>query len=543
MRIQLLGRLRERKKMSLSAKYIITVLILVILVFLTGYTNYQNINLVADDYQVFANDTMPRMAVLGELLVVTHAMQDEAASYALLRTQFGDTPSPELLQLTEEERQEFEALAAQFWLLMDQYEWLVSPAGTQDAVFCDALKALGGTIIDNGRALMLTADADPADIIASKNALEAIELEFDELIQPRMAAEFVQVDAMRANAEQQVQTSLQSNIYLALISLTIALLLGGIMARQVIHPLNKLRQAAAAIQAGHLSTQVEIENDDELGDFAHTFNHMANAIAERDQRLQTLNQELEARVESRTRELMLANQELEAANRVQSEFLQLVSHELRTPLHHIMGFTSIIRSGMMGTTSPQIDKGMAVIDRNSEHLLSLIDDILTVVAIEAGQYLPKPQMVAVETLINDWRQSFARLAHSKGLDFEITAADTLPAHVLVDPNGLKQMVQQLVSNACKFTQSGSITIHLAGSLLQLDVSVIDTGVGIPEEHTQRIFEPFRQLDGSSTRQVGGLGTGLTLVQRLSKLMDGSVSVKSTPGEGSIFRISVPIGQN
>jgi len=235
-------------------------------------------------------------------------------------------------------------------------------------------------------------------------------------------------------------------------------------------------------------------------------------------------------------------QEVEAAhetNRLKDEFLAVVSHELRTPLNAIIGFLGIIKM-----TRKLDERTLHMVERahaNALRLLSLINDILDVSKIEAGKFELSPSAVSLRKLIERWQLQMDVLAKQKGLDFSVNIENSLPDIVYIDEEAVTKIATNLLANAFKFTAKGSVSLDVKASHSdEWMICVTDTGIGIPEDARERIFESFRQVDGSTRREYGGTGLGLSIVQRLSSAMGGSVEVESTVGKGSIFRVRMPL---
>ncbi|MCU0514434.1 MAG: PAS domain S-box protein [Anaerolineae bacterium] len=240
-------------------------------------------------------------------------------------------------------------------------------------------------------------------------------------------------------------------------------------------------------------------------------------------------------------ELAIARRQAEDAARLKTQFLATMSHELRTPLNAIIGYTEIQLAGMTGDLKPeQVDYQKRVL-ANADHLLSLINDVLDIARIEAGrlEILDKP------LILRDWLAEVAAqtrgLAEDKGLRFETSLDERMPAVIIADSARLKQIVINLVSNAVKFTEQGFVKIDIrrhGRDTWKLMVS--DSGIGIPSHLQETIFEEFRQVDSSFQRRQGGTGLGLAIVRKLTLMMGGNVRLTSKPGAGSLFTIFLPI---
>ena len=237
----------------------------------------------------------------------------------------------------------------------------------------------------------------------------------------------------------------------------------------------------------------------------------------------------------------IQRQKIEEVSRLKSEFLATMSHELRTPLHAIVGYTDIQLEGLLGMMPSTQSDNLEKIMTSAKHLTTLIDDVLDIAKIEAGQI----EIIKQPLRLQDWLQSLVQqtrgLAIQKGLVFEDTLDENLPEIIIGDENRLMQVAINLVGNAIKFTHEGSVRIDLRWRGKHTwSFTVTDTGIGIPEESQEVIFEQFRQVDSSSRREYGGTGLGLAIVRNLVLLMGGTINLRSRPGEGSIFTLTLPL---
>lgn len=224
--------------------------------------------------------------------------------------------------------------------------------------------------------------------------------------------------------------------------------------------------------------------------------------------------------------------------RFKDQFLAVMSHELRTPLNAIIGFLGIMK--MQGPNSTKLPH---MIDRsraNAERLLSLIDDILDMSKIEAGKFEIHAEPSLLRELINRWRSQGEILAQQKSLTFEVNVDPAMPERMLMDADAVSKVTTNLISNAIKFTEKGSVKVDIDRLGNQWRVRVTDTGIGIAQDKLGVIFESFRQVDGSIRRSFGGSGLGLSIVKQLSELMGGRVEVESQEGAGSVFTITLPL---
>jgi PAS domain S-box-containing protein len=263
--------------------------------------------------------------------------------------------------------------------------------------------------------------------------------------------------------------------------------------------------------------------------------------------LKMLNDQLEQRVreatlelEERNRQLEWQSAELEKASRLKSEFLAAMSHELRTPLNVIIGYTSLMREHIYGEVTNQQGDTLSRVHSTSQHLLQLINNILDLSKIEAGKMPLYIEEVDLRAIIDELSETILPMVRKRQLTFTADVDPAIP-HLYTDATKLKQVLLNLLSNAIKFTKEGTVCLLAE---LQPDervrITVSDTGIGIKPEHLSEIFEHFRQLDQSHTREYGGTGLGLTITQNLLVMLGGSITVDSTFGAGSRFVVDLPL---
>jgi len=309
--------------------------------------------------------------------------------------------------------------------------------------------------------------------------------------------------------------------------------LGLMLARAITAPLKRVAETASRIADGDLDSRARIRQGDEIGTLGAAFNSMAD-------RLQEYYVELEHRVAARTEELHRANEELERVGHAKSDFLANMSHELRTPLNAIIGYSEVLADPFFGPLKPaDVRKQAKTINASGRHLLALINDVLDLSKIEAGKLILMREQVAIKKTIKEVANLVKPLADAKSLKLRMRLAKA-PEVAEVDNQRFRQILLNLLSNAIKFTpDGGAVSVEAVSTDSGLQVSVTDTGIGIPDEFTSKVFEQFLQVDGSYARKQEGTGLGLALTRRLVEMHGGRVSVTSEEGKGSCFTFTIP----
>ncbi|WP_238122386.1 MULTISPECIES: response regulator [unclassified Xanthobacter] len=270
---------------------------------------------------------------------------------------------------------------------------------------------------------------------------------------------------------------------------------------------------------------------DELQRSNAVLRHNSEELTAQKAQLEEMNREAEARAD-----------ELARANQYKSQFLANMSHELRTPLNSLLILAHDLAQNHTGHLDGEEIEAANIIHSSGTNLLRLINDILDLSKVEAGKMDVVHEPVSIPAIATRMERNFRHVAQEKGVDFTVTIAPDAPPQIVTDDGKLEQITNNLLSNAFKFTAEGSVTVTFArGPGETLAVRVRDTGIGIPEDKRQTIFEAFEQVDASTRRQFGGTGLGLAITRKLAQLLGGDVTVDSSLGAGSTFQLVLPIG--
>ena len=344
-----------------------------------------------------------------------------------------------------------------------------------------------------------------------------------------------------ADLAPRLREALASTIYVSLLALAIAIAVALKLQGSITRPLRDLAQVMTKVGSEHdYSAEFRTQRRDEIGVLAQGFNTMLGDIRERDTKLARHREQLETEVAERTRDYREARDAAEAANGAKSDFLATMSHEIRTPMNGILVMADLLAAGDL----PQRSRRYAeVIARSGQGLLAIINDILDFSKIEAGKLEVETLAVDVEDIAQNVVNLFGERAQGKGLDLAAQIAPDVPASVLADPVRLGQVLANLVNNALKFTERGSVALRVARDGARVRFDVADTGIGIAQDKIGSIFGAFSQADQTTTRKFGGTGLGLSIAQRLVAAMGGEIVVTSEAGRGSTFSFSLPVAED
>lgn len=355
-----------------------------------------------------------------------------------------------------------------------------------------------------------------------------------------------------------IKKEILSQIFITILGLMIGLILLSFltmlgMHKYVVSPIQKLIEETDLItKTSKMDRRINLQTHDEIGVLANSYNQMLDSINllknnlevlvnRRTLSLQEANEKLSDEIKERIQtlnELVIAKERAESADKTKSAFLATMSHELRTPLNSIIGFTGIILQGIVGPLNEEQKKQLNMVRGSAQHLLALINDVLDISKIEAGQLKIVKERFNLRISLKKVIESSRPLAEKKGLSLLYSFVPEID-FMTGDQRRIEQIILNLISNAIKFTEKGSVTIECFLENNQVNFNIIDTGIGIKTEDMDKIFKEFHQIDSGLTRKYEGTGLGLTICKKLVEQMGGKIWVSSTWGSGSSFRFLLP----
>lgn len=375
----------------------------------------------------------------------------------------------------------------------------------------------------------------------NENADES-ELEFELIEADELEEQVVGYVKLVYSKENLIAAQWQVTLLISGVGITLGLLLIFILRfglLKLFEPLDRLANTMQRSEQTGEHIQAEITGAKEITKMAVAYNSMMQVLDEQDESLKQHRDQLEKEVEIRTKELVTARDSALTASRHKSEFLANMSHELRTPIQSISGYCEMVTEELELEGSFHLVDDMDKIASNSDRLLSLINSVLDLAKIEAGRVDVLEAETKLTSLCDNMMDTISPLAQRNNNEISSSINTDLET-IKVDVEKLEQVLINLLTNACKFTERGAITFSIFSDSTTVSFAISDTGVGLSEQQQNYIFDEFRQVDGSQSRQFSGTGLGLAISKRFVEVMKGSISVVSARGEGSTFTVRLPL---
>ncbi len=347
-----------------------------------------------------------------------------------------------------------------------------------------------------------------------------------------------------------IRTAQRNQMIFILIALLVSITAMFYIIWNISSPISMLLKLAKDVESGSYDSRFEFPTKSELSVLGYAFNDMLDTIKKDRETIQCNQMDLEDKVRQRTMELENAKEEAETASRAKSDFLAKMSHEIRTPMNGILGTTEVLAN--LGLNQQQKDL-VSIIHDSGSSLLHIINDILNYSKIETGKMELMKGHFSLRKLIDTTVTQFNLDISNKNLEFEVNIDPKLPDLFIGDKNKIKQVLINIIINAIKFTQIGKIVMQISSGkvafpIQEVHFSIADTGIGIPADKLESIFDSFTQVDNTATREYGGTGLGTTISQKLIEMMEGNIWAESPNpdpqselgSQGSVFHFVIPL---
>ena len=356
-------------------------------------------------------------------------------------------------------------------------------------------------------------------------------LQIEGLVNQLVQREREKMDRLRASVAAANRKTLILMASSAAALILLALLLGFVISWSFILPVQEAHGFLSQVAKGNFGATINVPNRDEFGALADHMNHMSREL-----------QHLSESQRRGSHELQRLNEQLQQASKAKSDFLANMSHELRTPMNAILGFVEMVLDEIYGDVPTHLKEPLTDIQTNGKHLLRLINDVLDLSKIEAGRMELVLGEYSVQEVVETVRASLQSLALEKGLGFVAAAQEDIPL-AFGDGRRITQCLTNLVGNALKFSKNGRVAVWMEQQEENLLYRVSDTGIGIPKNELENIFNEFQQVDMAMTREFAGTGLGLNITKKFVEMHGGRIWVESELGKGSTFFFSIPLRVN
>ncbi len=535
-------------QLSFRARLILAFLVPVIFVVAVVVVANNAINTLAEDFEqanevniqaVQALDALKfdvsRLISTSNELVLDNLLEEEDEAGATHATTDDDDETSNAADDDDDEESELaelEEVVADFDVVLQRYTDIISEDPTR-APQVEELNTLVQQLLETSDAVVEVVTS--GSVVENHEALHPLRVTLEDLeeelliiIDELVAQENAALDARQAEVNASVQNTQSTALLLTLGAVAATLVVSFYIFNSVVVPVSWLQQVATRLGRGDLTARTGMEGGDELSQVGETFDLMA-------QRIQELVEDLNAQV----KEAEQAREVAEHANRVKSAFLASMSHELRTPLNAIINFTKFVAQGDLGPINEEQEETLSQVVDSAKHLLSLINDVLDMSKIESGSMtLFKQENVDIAEILDAVVTVGKSLLEDKPVEIKQDIGADLPK-LTADKQRLRQILLNIMTNACKFTEEGSITVRAYTEADEVVIAISDTGVGIAPEEQADVFEAFKQAK-AGLQHGEGTGLGMPISKRLAELHGGRLWLESEVGRGSTFYVALPV---
>jgi signal transduction histidine kinase len=520
---------RRQTLFSFRNKLILGFSLPIILIILLAIFTNRSMESVRAEYSAVSEDITPLTIALENLRFLGIHILASSGEYVLL-TNLGAEEDEGLGEEGDEVAEAHENYEEAFAL----YETLLIESGHDELEQLEEIRAVGTELINASNALIALVDegASTEEILEAKELLEEVEQAYLDRLDLAIEAETQELVIGQQRVDNAIAAGNTSAFIAAIAAALFSFAIASYIYVTTMNPLSRLETAAEDLRNARFDVRVPITSQDEIGQLGETFNTMAAAIEYRDK-------EQIAKLEVQLQETQVARAQAERSDQVKSSFLASMSHELRTPLNSVINFSKFLNRGMMGDVNEEQKETLGEIIDHSEHLLSLINDVLDMSKIESGSLnLFIEDEVNLNEILETVSSTTKSLIGEKPIRLETEFSPELPK-MRGDRQRILQILLNIVSNAAKFTKEGSICIKATTQGEDLLISVTDTGAGIPSQDQWAVFEAFKQTT-TGLRRGGGTGLGMPISKSLAEAHGGKLWFESEVGKGSTFSVLLPI---
>ena len=361
----------------------------------------------------------------------------------------------------------------------------------------------------------------------------------------------VTVSLSKTSTQEFQKEIIRNSIFITIIGILVSLAIALRIGKNITDPVLNLTRMEKMLRQGKFNTRIPISSTKELGTLEQGFNSLAETLEQADEeskrQIKLATDTLEktvATLEEKNQQLIIAQQKALEASQEKTDFLARMSHEIRTPMNAVLGFTNLLNNTPLNHDQAEYAH---TITQSAKQLLSVIDDVLNFSKIASGSIKLEHIPLDVHSCFEDVINMLSSNAHDKGLELALLIHSDTPPCIKGDPTRIRQILINLIDNAIKFTEQGSVTVQVAkqqheNKLVTLEISVTDTGIGINQEEQKELFDAFSQADITISRRFGGTGLGLTIAKHFVEMMNGNISVESAPHKGSTFTFTIQCEQ-